>query len=73
MSSSGNPLYALMQKNVPLIIFPRISQNIHGHQVAFMKDFERQQGIAFDFVLFSQGRNVLYAFSTDGGLGTGQK
>ena len=50
-------------------------QNIHGHQVAFMKDFERQQGIPFfDFVLFSQGRNVLYAFSTDGGfLGTGTK
>lgn len=30
-------------------------QNIHEHQVAFMRDFEKQQGIAFfDSLFFSQ-------------------
>ncbi len=34
-------------------------QNIHPHQVQFMEDFERQEGIAFLVLLFSQ-RNELY-------------
>ena len=28
-------------------------QNIHAHQVEFMKDFEKQQGIAFLILYFS--------------------
>ena len=28
-------------------------QNIHEHQVAFMRDFEKQQGIAFLILYFS--------------------
>lgn len=34
-------------------------QNIHAHQVQFMADFERQEGIAFLILLFSH-RNELY-------------
>lgn len=34
-------------------------QNIHPHQVRFMEDFEKQEGIAFLILLFSQ-RNELY-------------
>jgi recombination protein U len=34
-------------------------QNIHAHQVEFMGDFERQEGIAFLIILFTQ-RNELY-------------
>jgi len=33
--------------------------NIHEHQVRFMKDFEKQDGIAFIIIYFS-GRNELY-------------
>ena len=35
-------------------------QNIHGHQVAFMKDFERQQGIAFLILYFSHRDEMYY-------------
>lgn len=34
-------------------------QNIHEHQVAFMEDFERQDGIAF-FIIHFTGRDILY-------------
>lgn len=34
-------------------------QNIHEHQVRFMEDFEKQEGIAFLILLFSH-RNELY-------------
>lgn len=33
--------------------------NIHEHQVEFMREFERQEGIAF-FILYFSGRNQLY-------------
>nr|WP_296007004.1 Holliday junction resolvase RecU [uncultured Blautia sp.] len=35
-------------------------QNIHAHQVAFMKDFERQQGIAFLILYFSHRDEIYY-------------
>lgn len=38
-------------------IFPL--QNIHEHQVEFMKNFEKQQGIAFILIYYSS-RNILY-------------
>ncbi|MDK2808055.1 MAG: recombination protein [Clostridiales bacterium] len=34
-------------------------QNIHEHQVAFMTEFERQQGVAF-LLLFFKKQNVFY-------------
>jgi len=34
-------------------------QNIHPHQVAFMQDFEKQQGVAF-FLIYYTGRDVMY-------------
>lgn len=34
-------------------------QNIHEHQVLFMKDFEKQNGISF-FLIYFTGRNLLY-------------
>lgn len=34
-------------------------QNIHEHQVAFMEDFERQQGIAF-FLIYYTHRDFMY-------------
>lgn len=34
-------------------------QNVHEHQVRFMKEFEKQQGIAFLIILFTE-RNVYY-------------
>ena len=34
-------------------------QNIHPHQVAFMQDFEKQDGIAF-FLIYYTARNELY-------------
>lgn len=34
-------------------------QNIHAHQVAFMREFERQQGIAF-FLLYFTGKEIYY-------------
>lgn len=34
-------------------------QNIHEHQVEFMKDFEKQKGVAF-FLLDFTNRNLLY-------------
>ncbi len=37
-------------------------QNIHEHQVRFMEDFERQEGIAFLLLMFSN-RNELYYLS----------
>ncbi|MCD7867362.1 MAG: Holliday junction resolvase RecU [Clostridiales bacterium] len=39
--------------------------NIHPHQVAFMKDFERQGGVAF-FLIFFSSENLFYylRFST---------
>lgn len=35
-------------------------QNIHEHQVAFMKDFEKQQGIAFLILYFSHRNEIYY-------------
>lgn len=37
-------------------------QNIHAHQVAFMGDFEQQEGISFLVIFFSH-RNELYYLS----------
>ena len=37
-------------------------QNIHPHQVAFMEEFERQDGIAF-FLLYYTERNEIYYLS----------
>lgn len=34
-------------------------QNVHEHQVRFMKEFEKQQGIAFLIILFTE-RNLYY-------------
>ena len=34
-------------------------QNIHPHQVAFMEDFEKQDGIAF-FLIYYTGREQMY-------------
>lgn len=34
-------------------------QNIHEHQIAFMKDFEEQEGIAFILIYFSN-RDICY-------------
>lgn len=34
-------------------------QNIHPHQVAFMQDFEKQEGIAF-FLIYYTERDVMY-------------
>ena len=38
-------------------IFPL--QNIHEHQVEFMKNFEKQQGVAFVLIYYSS-KNILY-------------
>lgn len=35
-------------------------QNIHEHQVAFMRDFEKQQGIAFLILYFSHRDEIYY-------------
>lgn len=35
-------------------------QNIHAHQVEFMKDFEKQQGIAFLILYFSHRDEIYY-------------
>ena len=35
-------------------------QNIHAHQVEFMRDFERQQGIAFLILYFSHRDEIYY-------------
>lgn len=37
-------------------------QNIHAHQVAFMEDFEKQEGVAF-FIIHFTGRDILYYLS----------
>lgn len=37
-------------------------QNIHAHQVTFMRDFESQQGIAF-FLIYYTSRDVFYYLS----------
>lgn len=37
-------------------------QNIHPHQVEFMKDFEGQDGVAF-FLLYYTGRDLMYYLS----------
>lgn len=37
-------------------------QNIHPHQVAFMQDFEKQDGIAF-FLIFYTHRDIMYYLS----------
>lgn len=34
-------------------------QNVHEHQIAFMKDFEAQEGVAFILIYFSN-RNLCY-------------
>ncbi len=34
-------------------------QNIHPHQVQFMRDFERQEGIAF-FLVYYTSRDIMY-------------
>ena len=41
-------------------------QNIHEHQVAFMRDFERQQGVAFLILYFSHIDEVYYLTSRGG-------
>lgn len=33
--------------------------NIHGHQISFMKEFEKQGGIAF-FIIYYTGKNEFY-------------
>ena len=35
-------------------------QNIHPHQVAFMEDFEKQQGIAFFLIYFTHKDSLYY-------------
>ena len=37
-------------------------QNIHAHQVAFMEDFEKQDGVAF-FIIHFTAKDVLYYLS----------
>lgn len=37
-------------------------QNIHEHQVAFMEDFEKQEGVAF-FIIHFTARDILYYLS----------
>ena len=37
-------------------------QNIHPHQVAFMQDFEKQDGIAF-FLIYYTRRDIMYYLS----------
>lgn len=37
-------------------------QNIHPHQVQFMRDFEKQQGIAF-FLIYFTSRDLMYYMS----------
>ncbi len=37
-------------------------QNIHSHQISFMKDFEAQNGVAFIVIYFTH-RNTLYYMS----------
>lgn len=37
-------------------------QNIHPHQVAFMQDFEKQDGIAF-FLIYYTHRDIMYYLS----------
>ena len=37
-------------------------QNIHQHQVQFMRDFEKQQGIAF-FLIYYTSRDLMYYMS----------
>lgn len=37
-------------------------QNIHPHQVQFMRDFEKQQGIAF-FLIYYTSRDLMYYMS----------
>ncbi len=37
-------------------------QNIHGHQVAFMEEFERQGGIAF-FIIYYSAKDLFYYLS----------
>ena len=39
-------------------------QNIHPHQVEFMQDFEKQDGIAF-FLLYYTSRHVMYYLRLD--------
>ena len=39
-------------------------QNIHPHQVEFMQDFEKQDGIAF-FLLYYTSRDVMYYLRLD--------
>ena len=39
-------------------------QNIHEHQVEFMKNFEKQQGVAFVLIYYSS-RNILYYMRFD--------
>ena len=50
--------FVLMQRSVMQITFPiaRISMN---HQLEFMKNFEKQDGVAFLLIYFSR-RNELY-------------
>ena len=50
------------QKNLPL-------QNIHGHQIEFMRDFQRQGGVAFLLVRFALADRVfLLPFDQLGGF-----
>ncbi len=37
-------------------------QNIHPHQVAFMRDFDKQDGIAF-FLIYYTSRDIMYYLS----------
>lgn len=39
-------------------------QNVHEHQIAFMKDFKEQGGVAFLLIFFSK-RNIYYYLTLD--------
>ena len=53
----GHPWSAFDAKECCAHTFPLA--NIHPHQVAFMKDFEKQGGIAF-FLIFFSSRDLFY-------------
>lgn len=55
--STGNSCPALMQRNAAPRRF--LWQIFHPHQVKFMEDFEKQNGVAFFLIFFSQ-LNLFY-------------
>ena len=52
-----------MQKNVQQIHFP--IQNIHEHQIEFMREFEKQDGISFIIIYFSSRDEFYYVPFSD--------